>query len=163
MGTCLGIGEGIVVVEQVVTTISGHRLQLVVGQLLEQPPGRHAGTIEFIVGVIHLIAAEDGPQAALVKGLVVGHKGQALDEWFNLSPHVGKYGRIVGIAVTQSMHTLAPVAVVVGFGLDERVEPVSDFPVTHDDNTHRADAGALAIGCLKINCSKVPHTPNGII
>ena len=125
--------------------------------MLELALGSLAGAIEIIVRVIHLIAAEDGFQATLVKRLVVGNQRQTLDEWFNLCPHVGEDGCVVGILVTQAVDALAPVVVVVGFGLDERVERVGHPAVTHHDHTHRAHAGALAVGRLKVYCCKISH------
>ena len=67
MGTGFGIGQGVMVVPQVKSAISGNRVQLVVGELLEKPLGGLAGAIEPVIGIIHLVSAKDGLQATLIK------------------------------------------------------------------------------------------------
>ena len=74
VSTRLGIGQGMVMVEQVVAAVGSDGVQLVVRQLFEQALGGHTGAIKNIVRVIHLVAAEDGFQAALVKGFVVRYQ-----------------------------------------------------------------------------------------
>ena len=157
VGACLGTGQGVVMMEQVVAAVGGDGVQLVIRQLLELALGGHAGAIKIIVRVIHLVAAEDRFQAALVKGFVVSHQRQSLDEGLNLCPHVRKHGRIVGVFMPQAVDALAPVAVIVGLGLDEGIECVHNAAVTHNDNAHRAHAGALAVGGLKIDGGKISH------
>ena len=55
------------------------------------------------------------------------------------------------------MDALAPVAVIVRLGLDQGVEGVHDAAVAHDDNAHRAHAGALAVGGREIYGGKILH------
>ena len=72
VGTGLGVGQRIVVGKRVKSAVSCNGLQLMVGQLLEQPPGCQARAVEVVIGIIHLVAAEDRLQATLVNRLVVG-------------------------------------------------------------------------------------------
>ena len=85
-----------------------------------------AGAKELVIRIVHLIDAEHGPEAALVKGAVVCHEGQSGDERLDLSPHDGEYGRVVGVLMRESVHLLTEPGVVVGFGMDERIERVGD-------------------------------------
>ena len=157
VGARLGVGQGIVVLSQVKSAVGGNGVQLMVGQLLELALGGHAGAVELIVRIIHLVATKHGLQAALVKGFVMGNERQPLNQGLDLGPNEREYGSIVGVLMAQAVYALAPVAVIVGFGLDKGIEGVGDFTVTHDDDPHRAHAGALAVGRLKVNRCKVSH------
>ena len=75
-GAGFGIGEGVVVVLHAEAAGGGDGLELVVGQTGELAAGDTKGVEELIVGIVHPIDAEDGLEAALVEGSVVGHKGQ---------------------------------------------------------------------------------------
>ena len=163
VGTRFGIGQGVMMMEQVVAAIGGNSVQLVIGQLLEQTLGGHAGTIKFIVGIVHLVAAENSLEATLVKTLVVGNQRQPLDKGLYLCPHYREDGCVVSIFMPQPVDALAPVAVIVGLRLDEGLKGVDNAAVTYNDNTHRAHAGALAVGSLKIDGSKIPHQFSGKI
>ena len=117
----------------------------------------HTGAIEHVVGIVHLIDTEDGFQAALIEGLVVGHKGKIGNLGLYLLPYLGKDGSILGIISTQAVHLTAPVVVIIWLWLDERVEPVSNLTVTHDDDANSADRRPFVVGCFKVYCSKVLH------
>lgn len=139
-------------------------VQLMVGQALaEVAAGGAEGVVEFVVRVVHLIAAEHRPQAAFVKAGIVGHERQALDERLYLFPYVREDGRVVGIAGTQPMHPLAEPAVVVGLRLNERVEALHHFPAPHDYHTHRAHARGSLIGSLEVYGSEVLHAKKALI
>ena len=99
MGTGFGVGEGMMVVFHLETTCRGYGVKLVVGQVRELAARGPKGIKEQVVGVIHLIGAEDNLEAALVKGLVVSDQGQPLNEGFYLCPDVWKDGRIIGFGV----------------------------------------------------------------
>ena len=58
------------------------------------PARGYAGTVERIVGIVHLIHSEDGFQTALVEGLVVGHEGKTGNLGLYLLPYLGKDGSI---------------------------------------------------------------------
>ena len=71
-GTGLGIGEGVVVVREVVTATGGDDVEIVMpfGPL---PARSDKGTKEPVIGIIHLIGAEYRLETMLVKCLVVSH------------------------------------------------------------------------------------------
>ena len=70
----LGIGEGVVMVLEGVTTGGRHGMQLVVGQLLSEMAARGpAGAKELVIRIIHLIGLEHGLEATLIEGTIVGH------------------------------------------------------------------------------------------
>ena len=74
MGTCFGIGEGVVVMLQIEPTGMGHRVQLVVGQTFSKMSARSdAGAMKLIIGIIHLIQPKNGFQAAFIKHAVMGY------------------------------------------------------------------------------------------
>lgn len=59
--TSFCIGQGVVVVGQVVAAGLGHGVQLMVGQLeVEMLSSSAAGAVELVVGVIHSVAAHYG-------------------------------------------------------------------------------------------------------
>ena len=156
-GLC--VGECVVVVCHRATAGLGDGVQLVVGQTAAEVAARSpAGAEELVVGIVHLIDTEHGPEATLVKGTVVRHEGQSGDERLDLSPHNGEHGGVVGVLVRESVYFLAEPGVVVGFGMNERVERVGDDAATHHHHAHAADAAALPVGGLEIYGGKVGHT-----
>ena len=97
---CLRVGEGVVVVGHRAAAGLGHSVQLMVGQTAAEMATRSpAGTKELVVGVVHLIDAEHGPEAALVKRTVVRHEGQSGDERLDFPPHGGEHGGVVSVLV----------------------------------------------------------------
>ncbi len=116
-----------------------------------------AGAKELVIRIVHLIDAEHGPEAALVKGAVVCHEGQSGDERLDLSPHDGEYGRVVGVLMRESVHLLTEPGVVVGFGMDERIERVGDDTAAHHHHAHAAHAAALPVGGLEVYGGKIGH------
>ena len=118
-GAGFGIGEGVVVVLHAEAASSCNGLELMIRQVSELATGGAKGVVELIVGIVHPIDAEDGLEAAFVEGLVVCHKGQALDERLYLCPHVGEDGGVVCVGIAEAMHLLTPIVVVVRFGLNE--------------------------------------------
>lgn len=76
-GTGLGIGQSMVVMEQVETAGSRNCLKLMVFQTwTEVPAGSPERVQEAIVRIVQGIGAEDGPQAAFVKRAVVRDQRQ---------------------------------------------------------------------------------------
>jgi len=58
-GAGFGVGEGVVVVFEVVAAGRRHGVELVVGQTLaEMPPRGPAGATEGVVGIVHLVHTE---------------------------------------------------------------------------------------------------------
>ena len=63
-----------VMVRHRVATGGCYGMQLVVGETLaEVPAGGTTGTVEFVIGIVHLINIECRPQTALVKRTIVGY------------------------------------------------------------------------------------------
>ena len=84
----------------------GDGLQLVVRQGRELATGDTKCVEELIVGIVHPIDAEDGFEAALVEGPVVGHKGQTLYQRLYLCPDFGEDGGIFCVSPDES--TISP-------------------------------------------------------
>ena len=97
----------------------GNGLELVVRQGGELATGDTKGVEELVVGIVHPIDAEDGHEATLVEGSVVGHKGQTLNQRLYLCPDLWEYWRIVSIFMAKAMYLTAPVVIIVGLRLDE--------------------------------------------
>ena len=116
---------------------------------------------EWVVGIVHPIAAEDRLQTVLVKRLVVGHQREPLQAWRYLCPDFRENGSLARVALREPVHLAAPEVVVLRHRLDERVEGVCHHAVAHDDHAHRAYACGLRVGCLKIYCCKVFHCLHG--
>ena len=72
-GLC--IGEGVVVVIKIIATGCCYGVELVVLKMGKKTTGGAEGVVELVIGVVHAIDTEDSFQTALVKGLVVRHKG----------------------------------------------------------------------------------------
>ena len=152
----LGIGQCVVVVAQVVAAAGGYNVEVVVAA---RPAfaGGHASAKEGVVGVIHLVRAEHGLQATLVEGLVVRHQGQSLDERLYLPPHGGEDGGLRCVGGAEAVHAAAPVVVVFGLGLDERVKPVGYLSAAHHHDAHGAHRRALVVGRFKVYGCEVLH------
>ena len=135
----------------------GDGLELVVRQGGELATGDTKGVEELIVGIVHPIDAKDGLEATLVEGSVVGHKGQTLYQRLYLCPDFREDGGIFCVSPAKAMDLRTPVVVVVRLGLNEGVEGIDYLSVTNDNDTNRADAAALVVGGLKINCCKIFH------
>ena len=156
--TRLRVGQCVVVVGHRAAASLGYGVQLVVGQTASEVAARSsAGAKELVVGVVHLIDAEHGPEAALVKGAVVRHQWQPFDQRFDLPPHDREDGRVVGVFVRESVYLLTEPGVVVRLWMDKRVERVGDDATAHHHHAHAADAAALSVSGLEIYGGKVGH------
>ena len=150
-------------VEQVVATSGSNGLQLVVGQRASEPAaGGGQGVEEAIVGIVHLIDPKDSAQTTCIEAGIVSHErnqraiGEAgLDVLLDLFPNVGKDGGIVGISRRKSMHALAEILVVIGFGMNEAVKRICHFPILHDDDAYRTHAAWLFVGGLEVYGNEV--------
>ena len=160
MGTSLGIGQGVVVVREVISAGGSDGLELVVRELLpKMPPRCRQSVVEFIVWIVHLIDAEHLFETAFIKRAVVGDKRQSLDKRFNLLPDKREYGSVIRVLGPQPMLLPAEPLVVIRLRMDQAVEPVHDLPVTHDDNAYAAEAAGALIRCLEIYRCEISHRP----
>ena len=149
-------------VDQIETAGCSHGMQLVVGKHLSEMFARGAtGAIELIVGVIHLVAAHNGFEAAFVEGAVVGHERQPFDKWLNLLPDVGKHGRILSVGLGDAMDECVPIKVVIWLRLDKGIERVHKLAFANDDYTHATHAGALVVGGLEVYGGEGVHVVLG--
>lgn len=94
MSTGLGIGQGMMVIGQVITTGCGNRLQLMVRQTApEMLTGGRKCIIELILGIIHPVHFESLFQTSFIESAVVSHKRKALNLWGYLFPDTKKKHR----------------------------------------------------------------------
>lgn len=98
----------------------------------------HASAVELIVGIVHLIDAEDSLQTTFIKSLVVSYEREPCYLGFYLLPYIGEDRSHFRISGAEAVHLTAPVVVILRFGLDERVELVHYLSATYYDNTYRA-------------------------
>ena len=86
MGTGLGIGQGMMVIGQVITAGCGNRLQLMVRQTAaEMLTGGRKCIIELILGIIHPVHFENLFQTSFIEPAVVSHKRKSFNLWGYLS------------------------------------------------------------------------------
>lgn len=152
-----GIGESMVMVLQVVAAVGGYGVQLVVWKMWKDAARGAERVVEHVVGIVHLIDSEHCFQASLVERTIVCHERKVLNEWFYLCPHLWKDWCFAGVGTAKTVHSGAPVVVIVWLWLDERVERVCYLAIADDDDANRADRRTAAVGCLEVNCCKVEH------
>ena len=97
------------VILQQVSAGCSYSLKLVVFQPWHFPARDAEGVVEFVVGVIHLIDAEDCFQAAFVEGTVVGYEGQSFNQRPDLSPDLGEQWCSVSVTAAQTVNKAAPI------------------------------------------------------
>ena len=98
----------------------------------------HASAVELIVGIVHLIDAEDSLQTTFIKSLVVSYEREPGYLGFYLLPYVREDRSLFRISGAEAVHLTEPVVVILRFGLDERVELVYYLSATYYDNAYRA-------------------------
>ena len=80
MGTGLGIGQGMMVIGQVITAGCGNRLQLIVRQTAsEMITGSRKCNMELILGIIHPVHFENLFQTSFIEPAVVSHKRKSFN------------------------------------------------------------------------------------
>ena len=80
MGTGFGIGQGMMVIGQVITAGCGNCLQLMVRQTAAEMFARgRKGIMELIFRIIHPIHSENLFQTPFIEPAVVSHKRKALN------------------------------------------------------------------------------------
>ena len=157
-GASLGIGQSVMMVDEVVAAGRRHSMKLVIGQQFSKVFARGAtGAIKLIVRVIHLVAAHHSLEAAFVEGTVVRHQGQALDKRLNLPPDVRKHGRVLGVGLRDAVDHRVPIKIIIWLGLDEGIERVHELPFPNNHHADAAHAGALVVGGLKVYGSEGVH------
>ena len=85
------IGQGMMVIGQVITAGCGNRLQLMVRQTAaEMVTGGRKCIIELILGIIHPVHFENLFQTSFIEPAVVSHKRKSLNLWGYLFPDTQK-------------------------------------------------------------------------
>jgi hypothetical protein len=122
-----------VVVLKVVTAALGDDVEVM---MTARPylAGFYKSAIEWIVGIVHLIHTEHGLETFLVECLVVGNERLTLYHRFYLFPYVGKDGCIICILTAETIDTGTHIIIVVGLGMDKRVELVYFLAITDHYN-----------------------------
>ena len=156
-GAGLSIGQCMMMIGEVITTVFRYRMQLMVGQLWESLARSHTGAMELVIRIVHLIAAEHGFQATLIERFIMGHKRKPFDEWFYLFPHFREYWCIFCIFASKAMNLAAPVIIIIWFRLDQGIERIHNLAISHNHHTNRTNTSPLIVGCLEIYRSKVSH------
>ena len=64
------------------------------------------------------------------------HKGKAINQRLYLFPHLRKYRCIFCVLTSQTMHLAAPIIIIVGFWLNQRVELIHNLTITHYHHTY---------------------------
>ena len=80
----------------------------------------------------------------------MGDQGIALQEGFDLLPHLGEDRGVLRVLGPQAVHLLAEPLVVLGLRMDERVEGIDDDVVPHDDDTNGTDARPLLVSSFEV-------------
>ena len=156
-----GVGKGVVVVQEGVSTGGGDSLELVVRQpMAEVAAGSSEGIQEAVAGIVQAIGVEDGFEAAFIEAGVVGYKGDigrerirfkgGQDVVFHLVPDIWEEWCVFCIIGAQAVDLLTKPGVVVRVRMDKTIEGVHHFPIAHDDDAHGADAAGAAVGSFEI-------------
>ena len=157
-GAGFGVGEGVVVVEEVVAAGGGDGGKPVVREpVAEEAPRGREGVAEHIVGIVHPVHAEHGLQAAFVKAAVVRHQGQPFDQGLDPGPYIREHGRVLRVFGAKPMDLPAEPHIVFGFGVDEAVERVHDLSAADDDHADAAHAGGAFVGGFEVDGGEVQH------
>ena len=77
-----------------------------------------AGAVELIVGVIHLIAAHHGFEAAFIERAVVRYERQTHNKRLNLLPDIREHRRIFSVFFGDAMDERVPIQVIIGLRLN---------------------------------------------
>ena len=123
-----------VVVFKVVTATLGDDVKIM---MTSRPylAGFYEGTVERIVGIVHLIHSEDSLEACLVESLVVGNKWQSFYLRLNLFPDIGEDWSFLCVFTAEPVDSGAYIIIIVRFGMDKRVELVYFLAITDNNDT----------------------------
>ena len=97
--------------------------------------GFYEGAIEWIVGIVHLVHAEDGLEAGFVKCFIVGYQWQSFYFGFNLLRDIREDWCFLSVFTAESVDSGAYIIIIVRFGMDKRVELVYFLAITDNNDT----------------------------
>ena len=122
----------------------------------------------MVAGIVQTVGSENGFEASFVEAGVVGYEGNVGGETvgfkggqnavFHLVPDVREEWGVFGVIGAQAVDLLAEPGIVVRIGMNQAVEGVHHFPITHDDDAHGADAAGAAVGSFEIYDDCVFHS-----
>lgn len=151
MRTGLRVGQGVVVIDEVIAAGRSYGMQLVVGQAVTEMTARCCQRIEkHIIRVVHLIHPEHLFQAAFIETAVMRHERQALNHRGDLLPHMWEYRGAFRIFLGEAVDLLTEPLIVLRLGVNQAVERIYYLAITDDDHSNAADAGTTLIGCLEV-------------
>lgn len=155
-------------IEEGVATGGSDGVELMVGKAAaEVAAGGSEGVKESVSGIMETVGSENCFEAAFVKAGIVGYEGDiggetvrfkgCQDVVFHLVPNVREKRSIFGVVGAQAVDLLAKPGIVVRIGMNQAIERVHHFPITHDDNAHRADAAGADVGGFEIDTNEVGY------
>ena len=155
-------------IEEGVATGGSDGVELMVGKAAaEVAAGGGEGVEEAVSGIAESVGIEYGFEAAFIEAGVVGYEGDIGGETvgfkggqnavFYLVPNVREKRSIFGVIGAQAVDLLAKPGIVVRIGMNQAIERVHHFPITHDDNAHRADAAGADVGGFEIDTNEVGY------
>ena len=155
--TSFRIRQSMVMILQPIATKLGDVVKLMIHSMRESSAGSPIRTMEFVIGIVHPVATEDGFQATFVKGFVMSYQWESFYHRCYLCPYFGKDGCIIRISLSKAVYFRIPIAIVVGFRLNEGVKRIYYLSITDNHHSHTTYAGPFVVGSFKIYSCKVFH------
>lgn len=151
MRTGLRVGQGVVVIDEVIAAGRSYGMQLVVGQAVtEMTAGCCQCIKKHIIRVVHLIHPEHLFQAAFIETAVMRHKRKALNHRGDFLPYVWERRGAFRIFLGEAVDLLTEPLIVLRLGVNQAVVRIHYLAITDDDHSNAADAGTTLIGCLEV-------------
>ena len=151
MRTGLRVGQGVVVIDEVIAAGRSYGMQLVVGQAVTEMTAGCCQRIEkHIIRVVHLIHPEHLFQAAFIETAVMRHERKPFNHRGDLLPHKWEYRGAFRILLGEAMDLLTEPLIVLRLGVNQAVERIHYLAITNDDHSNAADAGTTLIGALEV-------------
>ena len=96
-------------------------------------------------------------KATLIKRAVVSYQWQTVYQRFDFRPYFWKIIRFYRVIVRESVDSCRPLCLVVGGRTNQTIDFVYNLAILYNDNTNTAYASTFAVGCFKVDSSKIPH------
>lgn len=157
-GAGFGVGEGMVMLLQVIAACCCDRGQSVVGERPAEGAARGAaGTVERITGIGQSVQVESGFQAPFVERAVVRYQRQTLDKGRYFPPYFREVRGLYGIVIAEAVDAGAEFGVVVRARTYQPICLVAYLSAAHDHQADTAYARPLPVGRLEVYGCKVFH------
>ena len=154
-GTGFRIRQCMMMFLQPITTKFRNIVELMIHGMGERTAGSLISAMKFVIGIVHLVATEDGFQTTLVECFIVCHQGKSFYHGGYLRPYLGKHRCIVRVLAGETMYFGIPITIVIRLRLDEGVERIHNLSFADNHDSHTANTGALVVGGFKIDGCKV--------